>query len=44
MDNKKNLKEIIDEGYNWHNGLSTIIVDLCKRIVVLEDEIENLKK
>lgn len=34
----KTLETIINEGYQWHNGLCTIIVDLCKRIKALEDK------
>lgn len=37
-ENIKSLTEIITEGYNWQNGLSTIIVDLCKRVKDLEDK------
>lgn len=33
----KSLEDIIKEGYNWHNGFCTIIVDLCKRVKELED-------
>ena len=40
----KSLQEIITEGYNWQNGLSTIIVDLCKRIKELEDTTKQIKK
>ena len=37
----KSLEDIIKEGYNWYNGLCTIIVDLCKRVKELEDENKN---
>jgi len=33
----KSLQDIINEGYNWNNGLCTILVDLCKRVKELED-------
>ena len=33
----KSLEDIIKEGYGWHNGLCTIVVDLCKRVKELED-------
>ena len=34
----KSLEDIIKEGYNWHNGLCTIVIDLCKRVKDLEDK------
>ena len=34
----KSLEEIIREGYNWNDGLCTIIIDLCKRVKELEDK------
>lgn len=34
----RSLEEIITDGYKWHDGLSTIVVDLCKRVKVLEDK------
>lgn len=33
----KSLSEILEEGYNWHKGLSTIIVDMCTRVSKLEE-------
>jgi len=35
-DEIKTLPEILNEGINWQNGLSTIITDLCKRVIALE--------
>lgn len=35
----KSLQDIVKEGYNWHDGLVTIIVDLCKKVKVLEDKV-----
>jgi hypothetical protein len=36
VENVKSLKEILDSGFEWQSGVSTILVDLCKRIVELE--------
>ena len=35
----KSLKDILDSGFNWQSGVSTILVDLCKRIVELEKKL-----
>lgn len=40
-ENVKSLQDIIKEGYNWNNGLCTILVDLCKRVKELEDLNKN---
>ncbi len=40
----KSLKDIVTEGYNWQTGLSTIIVDLCKRVKDLEETTKQINK
>ena len=35
----KSLKEILDSGFDWQSGVSTIIVDLCKRVQELEKKL-----
>ena len=37
----KTLKEIIDSGFDWQSGVCTILVDLCKRVVELENKLAN---
>ena len=32
----KSLQDILKEGFNWQSGLSTVIVDLLKRVDALE--------
>jgi hypothetical protein len=39
MDKVKSLKEILDSGFEWQSGVSTILVDLCKRVVELEKKL-----
>lgn len=35
-DGKKSLKMILEEGAQWQNDLSVVIIDLCLRIEKLE--------
>ena len=39
MDKVKSLKDILDSGFDWQSGISTILVDLCKRVQELEKKL-----
>ena len=39
QEKSKTLKDILDSGFDWQSGVSTILVDLCKRVQELEKKL-----
>ena len=40
QEKSKTLKDILDSGFDWQSGVSTILVDLCKRVQELEKKLD----